>query len=264
MASKHNISRASALYYGDAYNAVAFASNERPGAPFMPLTKVSLGSPVTLDADGIVKAATSTELPDAAGTTTYTTATDGTSPLDAAIAAPSTVFLNGANVLVWVLDVPRNITATVTHSSSVVAMTITVTGYDQYGVPMSEALSIAATGTSQTAAGLKAFKYVYSVAFTVAADATTNTANVGWGDVLGLPYKLPAVSDLFTNGTYFNEVLETTAPTVVKGDVTTATTTTGDVRGTVDLDSAMDGSAVSVWYRTDPTSNTTLFGVTQA
>jgi len=260
MTAKHHISHADALYFGSAYNAKARATNERHGVPVHFLSKVGLGSPVTLDADGLVKAATSTELPGSATTITYTTATDNTSPLDAAIAAPSTVFLNGANVLVWVLDVPRNITATVTHSSSVVAMTITVTGYDEYGVPMSEDLSIAATGTSQTAAGLKAFKYVYSVAFTAAADASANTANVGWGDVLGLPYTLDALSDFLTNGTFFNEVLETTAPTVVKAVTTTATTTTGDVRGTVDLNSAMDGSAVSVWYRANPAS----FGVTQA
>jgi len=261
--AKHSISRAAELYFGDAYNAVAYATNGRAGAPITPITKVSLGSPITLDADGIIAAATSTELPNAT-TTTYTGATDGTTPMDGAIAAPSTVFMNGANKTVYVLDVPRNITVAVTHGSSVVAMTILVSGYDEYKMPMSELLTITATGTSKTAAGAKAFKYVESIALTSAGDSTTNTLNLGWGDVLGLPYKLPAKSDLFTNGTFFNEVLESTAPTVVAGVTTTATTTTGDVRGTVDLNSAMDGSTVSVWYRTDPTSNTTLFGVTQA
>jgi len=261
--SKHSISRASELYFGDAVNPVSYSRNERAGSPITPITKVSLGSPITLDADGIIAAATSTELPDTE-TVTYTGATDGTSPMDGAIAAPSTLFMNGADRLVYVLDVPRNITAAVTHGSSVVAMTILVSGYDEYKMPMSELLTITATGTSKTAAGAKAFKYVESIAITAAADAEANTLNLGWGDVLGLPYKLPAKSDLFTNGTFFNEVLESTAPTVVAGVTTTATTTTGDVRGTVDLNSAMDGSTVSVWYRTDPTSNTTLFGVTQA
>lgn len=261
--SKHSISRASELYFGDAENAVSYARNGRAGAPFNPLTKVSLGSPVVLDADGIIAAATSTEVPDTA-TITYTGATDGTSPMDGAIAAPSTVFLNGADVLVYTLDVPRNVTATVTHGSSVVAMTILVTGYDEYGMPMSELLTVTATGTSKAVAGLKAFKYIYSIALTAAADATTNTVNVGYGDVLGLPYALPAKSDFLTNGTFFNETLESTAPTVVAAVTTTATTTTGDVRGTVDLNSATDGSAVSVWYRTNPASDTTLFGVAQA
>ncbi len=263
MSTKHHISHASELYFGAAYKAGAFASNGRVGSPFNPLVKVDLGDPITLDADGLVKAATSTELPNTE-TVTYTTATDNTSPLDGAIAAPSTVFLNGADVLVWVLDVPRNITAAASHSSSVVAMDIVVTGYDVYGEPMSELLAIAATGTSQTAAGLKAFKYIYSYAITAATDAEANTLNIGWGDVLGLPYVLPAKSDFFTNGTYQNETLEATAPTVVAGVTTTATTTTGDVRGTVDLYTAMDGNAVSVWYKTDPSTVESLFGVTQA
>jgi hypothetical protein len=174
------------------------------------------------------------------------------------------VFLDGADRTVYVLDVPRNVTIAVTHDTSIVALTVVFSGYDQYGVPMSESLAVTATGTSKTAAGKKAFKYISSIAITAAADATTDTLNCGWGDVLGLPYKLPALSDFFTNGTYFNEVLEATAPTVVAGDTTTATTTTGDVRGTVDTNSAMDGSAVSVWYKTDPTSEVTLFGITQA
>lgn len=263
MALKHHLSHAGQLYFGAAYKAKAFATNERPGVPFNPITKVDLGSPVVLDADAIIAAATSTELPDTT-TITYTGATDGTSPMDGAIAAPSTVFLDGADRVVYVLDVPRNITVAVTHSSSVVAMTITVSGYDLYGEPMSEALSITAGTTSKTAAGKKAFKYVRSIALTAAADATANTLNLGYGDVLGLPYRLAAKSDFFTNGTFFNEVLEATAPTIVVADATTATTTTGDVRGTIDLNSACDGSAVSVWYKTDPTSIDTLFGITQA
>ncbi|MDD4995779.1 MAG: hypothetical protein PHW53_04950 [Patescibacteria group bacterium] len=261
--SKHHLSHASQLYFGDAYNAKAFAANERPGAPFNPLTKVSLGSPAVFDADGLVKAATSTEMPNAS-TKTYTTATAGTTPLDSAIAAPSTVFLNGANRLVWVLDVPRNITTINADAGTTAALTITVTGYDYYGQPMTETITSAATATSIVADGKKAFKYIYSIAITSAADATANTLNMGWGDVLGLPYALPAKSDFLTNGCYFNETLQATAPTVVAAVTTTASATTGDVRGTIDLNSATDGSAVSVWYRTDPASTDTLFGVTQA
>jgi len=257
--SKHNITRAVNLYYGDAYTPVAFANNERPGIPIHPLTKVSLGSPVTLDANGLLVAGTGAELPNA-NTITYTTATDGTTPLDGAIAAPSTVFLNGANVLVWVLDVPRNVTGLVAHATTSIAMTVTINGYDQYGKPMSELLTFGASASDVVVDGLKSFKYIYSFALTSASDATANTLDLGWGDVLGLPYTLPALSDFFTNGTYFNEVLEATAPTVVKADATTATTSTGDVRGTVNLNTAMDGSAVSVWYHADPGN----FGVTQA
>jgi hypothetical protein len=259
--SKHHISNASELSFGAAYNPVAYAANGRNGVPITPLTKISLGSPVTLDADGLIVAATSTELPNAT-TKTYTTATDNTTPLDGAIAAPSTVFLNGADRLVWVLDAPRNITGVVTHSTTTLAMTVTINGYDMYGAPMSEILTFAATATSIAAAGKKAFKYIYSYVITAAGNATTNTLNLGWGDVLGLPYRLPAKSDLMQS--WFNEVIESTAATAVVGDATTATATTGDVRGTVDLNSALDGSAVSLWCRFDPSTESSLHGVAQA
>jgi len=261
--SKHHLTHASEIYYGDSYDAALFALNGRPGVPIHPLTKVTLGSPVAAATDALIKAATSTELPNTE-TVTYTTATDNTSPLDGTIAAPSTVFLNGANVLVWSLDVPRALTAVMSHSSAVVASTLIVSGYDMYGAPMTELFTFTAGTTSKAVAGKKAFKYIYSYAITAAADAEANTLNVGFGDVLGLPYSLPAKSDLLTNGVFFNEVLEATAPTVVIADATTATNATGDVRGTVDLNSALDGSAVSVWYRTNPTSRTSLLGVTQA
>ena len=253
--SKHHISHASELYYGAAYNPAAFAANGRHGIPIHFMSKVSLGSPVTLDADGLIKAATGTELPNTE-TVIYTTATDNTSPLDGAIAAPSTVFLNGANRLVWVLDVPRNITGVVSHSTTTVAMTVTINGYDVYGAPMQETLTFAATATSIAANGLKAFKYIYSFVITAAADAEANTLNLGWGDVLGLPYKLAAASDIIS--TLFNGTAE--ASTIVVADTTSpATAITGDVRGTIDTTSASDGSAVVVWASFDAGS----FGVAQ-
>jgi len=258
--SKHHISYAGSLSFGSGYTAKAFAANERSGVPFQPLTKVSLGSPVLLDADGIVKAATSTEMPNAS-TITYTTATDTVSPLDGAIAAPSTVFLNGADRLVWVLDVPRNITTINADSGTTAALTITVTGYDVYGQPMTETITSAATATSIVADGLKAFKYVYSIAITSAANATANTLNIGWGDVLGLPYRLVSKSDLLA--TYQAGVIDAVGTVVVAVD-TTATATTGDVRGTIDPTTACNGVLFEIWAAFDPSTTDTLFGVTQA
>ena len=259
--TQHHLTNATTITYGEAYNAIAYAANGNRGVPVTLLTKVSLGSPVTLDANGLMVDATSTELPNAT-TKTFTTATDNTSPLDGAIAAPSTVFLNGADVLVWSLDVPRNITGVVSHSTTTLAMTVTINGYDVYGAPMSETITFPATATSISVAGVKAFKYIYSYVIVAAGNATTNTLNLGWGDVLGMPYRLTLKSDLLA--TFFNEVLEATAPTLVIGDATTATATTGDVRGTIDTNSAMNGSAVSVWSAFNPSTETTLFGVTQA
>lgn len=258
--SKQNISSASEFFVSDLSHPVAIAANGRKGIPVDFPTHVSLGTPGVAVADYIIKAATSTELPNAS-TKTYTTATDNTSPLDGGAAAPSTLFLDGADRLVWVLDVPRALTGVMTHGSAVVASTALISGYDVYGNPMTELMTFTAGTTSKTVAGKKAFKYIYSVAITAATDATANTFNLGTNEVLGLPYRLAAKADFILNGTYFGDTLEATAPTVVKADATTpATTSTGDVRGTVDLNSTLDGSEVVVLYFAAKTSH---LGVTQ-
>lgn len=258
MATKHHISHASELYFGEATNPVALARNERAGIPLTGITRVSLGSPIAPDADGLIDAATSTELPNNS-TITYTPATDGTSPLDNADSpAPVTVnFGNDGNVLVWPLDVPRNITvATTTAAAQTV---VTITGYDEYGAKLVETITIALGGTA--GAGKKAFKYVASIAIYSAGDITTDTIDIGFGDVLGLPYRLAAKANLLS--TWFNDVQETTLPTVVLADATTPSATTGDVRGTVDLNSASNGSAIVLYAVFDPSSTASLFGKTQ-
>lgn len=191
---------------------------------------LTLGAPITLDADGLIAAATSTELPNNA-TITYTFATGGTSPLD------------GANQT-GVLDVPRNITATVTHGSSVVAMTIALTGLDVYGKVLKETLTIPATGTSQAVAGVKAFAALTSIAITSAGNATTNTLNLGWGNVFGLPVRLP------DNVLVLKEIVDGDVPadagtfTAGVAHSTVASATSADVRGTYapHSNNAADGS----------------------
>jgi hypothetical protein len=263
MGSKHNLTFADQVYVGGGNFPPLFSANERRGAPVNFLTKVSLGEPGAADDDGIVDAATSTELPDTE-TVTYTTADDGTTPFDNAdTPAPSTIQTStGASASVWALDVPRALEAKVTHGSSVVAMTITVSGYDVYGQAMSELFTATAGTTSKTVTGTKAFKYIESIAITAAADAEANTLNLGWTDVLGLPYKAAAVADVVR--VFFNDVLDDSA-TVVAADTTTATTGTGDVRGTVDTNSAADDSEVVVWMHVaDPNTEAGLRGVDQA
>ncbi|MCB0247457.1 MAG: hypothetical protein KDI07_02685 [Anaerolineae bacterium] len=247
MSTKHHLSSAQELYVGAGYDALLFGTNGRKGVPVHLLTRVSLGSPIALDADGLIVGATSTELPNN-GTITYTTAEDGASPIDTT-PTPSTITTStGATASVWALDVPRNITAT---STSAVADTVfTITGYDYWKVKVVEQFTIAAAASA--GAGKKAFAYIESIAIYSAGDITTDTVTVGWGDVLGLPYKLTAKADAVR--VFFNDVLDDSA-TVVKADATDpATATTGDVRGTVDTNSASDGSAVVVWMHVQDTS----------
>lgn len=259
--SKHNITHATDLFFGGANFPPISASNGRVGAPFNPITQLSLGSPIAADPNGLVDAATSTELPNTE-TVTYTTANDGTTPFDNADTPVVTTITTstGASASVWPIAVPRNMSLNVTHGSSIVAMSCTITGYDVYGVKVQETLSVTATGTTKTTAGKKAFAYIESIAFTAAADAEANTANLGWGDVLGLPYYATAKADVMQ--VWFNDALDTSVTTVA-GDTTTATATTGDVRGTVDPNSACDGSAVKVWMRVNPETKATLAGIDQ-
>lgn len=222
--SRQNMTLADSLFFGKA--AYGRANDSKRGVPLTFLTLLTLGAPVVGDADALLVAATSTELPNNA-TTTYTFPASNVSPTDG-------VRRDG------ILDVARNITAAVTHGSSVVAMTIRVTGTDEYGATLIEDLSIAATGTSQAAAGLKAFKTVTSVAITSAGNATTNTLNLGFGDVLGLPYRVDAGGVLVKLN---DNALDT--GTFVPADTTDpATATTGDVRGTFDPSVTLDGSKV--------------------
>lgn len=239
--SKHHLSRADELFQGGGHFPPMFSSNGRHGVPVTLLTKIDLGAPVAALATGLLSAATSAEAPNA-NTITYTTADVGASPMDSA-SIPSVATIqasDGSSASVITLDVPRNLSLNVTHASSIVATTATVTGYDEWGQKMVELFTVTATGTTKTVAGKKAFKHILSVALTAAGDATANTYNLGWGDVLGLPYKLADKSDLlavFGDGTQ-----EMATSTVVAAVTTTATNATGDVRGTVEPATATNGT----------------------
>jgi len=131
--------------------------------------------------------------------------------------------INGASV--GVPDVPRNVVAAWTNTA-----VVTVSGFDQYGVAMSEA---SGSGTSFT--GKKAFKRITSVTFS----ANVTGATVGTGDVFGLPFILPSVSQVL------REIANGTTPsagTIVAADTAKPSTTTGDPRGTWDPNTAADGS----------------------
>lgn len=257
MAHKHHISHASQLFYGDAYDPVLFANLGRVGVEFKPVIRVSLGTPIVADPDYLVDAATSTELPNNA-TKTYTPATDGVSPLDNADSpAPAYISTPTGSVLVWPLDVPRNITVATTSAAA--DTVVTVTGYDKYLQKLVETITVASGQSS--GAGKKAFAYVSSVAIYSAGDITTDTVDVGVGDVLGLPYKITAKSHLMQ--VWFDDVYETTAPTVVVGSSATVSATTGDVRGTADINGTLNGAKEVVAYMVvDPTDRDSLLGIT--
>lgn len=122
-------------------------------------------------------------------------------------------------------DVPRNVVAAWTGAS-----TVKVSGFDLYGLPMTETQ----TGTSFT--GKKSFAVVTGI--TSSASVTAFTA--GFGNVIGLPFTC-VTGDFF--GAVFNDNVET-AGTFVQADLTyPATTSTGDPRGTYVPAGTLNGHA---------------------
>lgn len=256
--SKQTLTRADQNYIGAGYDATVYGINGRPGVPVNFLTKIDLGAPKLAVAAGIVKGATGALEAPNISTITVTADTNGSSPLDQAAALPTTT-VNGQTVIV--LDVPRNVTAAI--NTAVGNITVLVTGYDQYLKPMTELLAIAASGTAVV--GLKAFKYIRSIALTSDADDSAKVINVGFGSLLGLPYKLTEKSDLLSM--FFDDTLDVPSA-IAKAITTTASNVTGDTRGTVAVATVgnMNGSkTLKGWMHVvDPNTKEGLIGVTQA
>jgi hypothetical protein len=135
---------------------------------------------------------------------------------------------DGVNVVQ--LDVPRALQV----NTSTTARAVTVTGYDIYGQLMSETITVVTQATPVS--GKKAFFQISGATISGSATAVT----VGTTDVLGIPVRV-------TDGSYiahvgFNDSFAIDAGTLVKADQTNpATATTGDVRGTFDPTTALDG-----------------------
>jgi len=163
----------------------------------------------------------------AAVITTATTLT-----LAAGAGVTSAVITGGATGLQ--LDCPRAV-ATTTGAGSPTTVNITVSGYDYYGQAMSEVI---ATGTvaSTTVNGKKAF---YQISSVTASGGSVVTVAVGTTDLLGSPLRITDRGYVVRAG--WDGVLAEDAGTMTVAATLTATTTTGDVRGTYTPSSAADG-----------------------
>jgi hypothetical protein len=207
-----------------------FANNGTASLPGVYMSPINVYDivPVALDADGICAQ--------------QTLAAAGNALLNGALASGGTV----------TLDVPRNV---IVDAAGAATAVLTVTGTDVYGIPMSEAITL--NGTTAVA-GKKAFKTITRIA----ASAAATDFFVGTGDVFGLPIDANTRNYVLTawNGAFV------TTGTFVGADATTATTTTGDVRGTYAVPDAADGSKrLTLWvFVFDDDTQTGLYGVTQA
>jgi hypothetical protein len=157
--------------------------------------------------------------------------------LTAGTSVKSVTLNNGTTALQ--LDLPRALIITI-GTGTIANQTITISGYDYYGQAMSEAI---ATGTVQstTKTGKKAFFIITSITTT---GAVGGTVAVGTTDILGLPVRVFNVA--YIASVKSNNTLAQDAGTFVAADTATATTTTGDVRGTYVPATASDGTVRTV------------------
>jgi hypothetical protein len=146
-----------------------------------------------------------------------------------------TSVLRSDGVTALQVDVPRALSITI-GAGTITNRNVTITGYDYYGQAMSEVI---ATGTTQstTVNGKKAFYQIISASVSGSVGATVS---IGTTDIFGSPVRFANKGYIARVG--WDDTLAEDAATVVNGVATTATTTTGDVRGTVAPSSAADGA----------------------
>lgn len=156
-----------------------------------------------------------------------TAAAAGAVTLTAGTSVRSVTTAGGVTVLQ--LDCPRAVKV----NCSTTARAFTVSGYDYYGQAMSETITVAVAGTAVT--GKKAFFQITGA--TIAGSATAVV--IGTSDKLGLPVRVFNVS--YVASVKSNDTLAQDTGTFVAADTATATTTTGDVRGTYAPATASDG-----------------------
>lgn len=134
-------------------------------------------------------------------------------------------------------SVPRNVTATAGGTAGdIKAIQVTVNGTDYADAVIQEVLPAFTVDTAGTVTGSKAFKTITSVVIP-AHDGTGATTAIGFGEKLGLPFRLAHNTVL---AAYLDNAKEGTAPTVA----TDATNISGN---TMDLNSALNGTKVDAY-----------------
>lgn len=133
--------------------------------------------------------------------------------------------------------------------------TFTVAGWDIYGMPMHETITVGAGAV--TGWGVKAWKYIASITpnFT---DAHAYT--VGTSDVFGFAYRAPfwESTEVFWNGLSMTGNTGYVAPLSL---ITTATATTADVRGTIQTSAAGGASGIGATASNGTVSGLAMSGV---
>ena len=166
------------------------------------------------------------------GTGSITGYTDPTTYILTAVTATSATLTTTAGAaVVTTAGTPTGLTYTL----GVVPVTVTVSGFDIYGQAMSEAITSSAV-VSTAVSGLKTFYLITSVSVS---GATGTALTVGTTNVLGCPVRVPNIA--YVASVKSNNALAQDSGIFLAADTATATTTTGDVRGTYTPATASNG-----------------------
>jgi hypothetical protein len=155
----------------------------------------------------------------------------GSVTLTSGTSTKSVVRADGTTVIQ--LNTPRALTI----NTSTTARSITVSGYDYYGQPMSEKITVGTAGTAQP--GKKAFYQIVSATI----DGSATAVTIGTTDVFGLPVRCIDAGYVVKVG-WNNTLAQDSGGTsqFVAADMTNpATNQTGDVRGTYTPSTASNG-----------------------
>lgn len=229
--SRHTFTNAEEVFSGNAYyERYANSNGGTRGIEFSPMIYIDLGAPAIADVDGVCAAQS------VGGAVNLTIA--------GALASGGTV----------TFDTPRAVEIDSANSGDT-SQTITITGTDLRGEAMTEA--IAANGTTAVL-GQKAFATVTQVA---ASASFVGNVTCGSTDILGLPF---AIDDKNRVQVWFDGAAD--AATTVIGDTTDpATTTTNDVRGTINIAGTLDGSKkLAVYLVTKRSGKVAVHGIANA
>ena len=198
----------------------------------------------------------------AGGTGSITGYTNPTTYILTAVTATTATLTTTAGAAV--ASVAGTITG-LTFTLGAAPQTVTVSGFDYYGQAMSEAITSSAA-VSTAVNGKKAFYLVSSI---TTSGATGTALTVGTTDILGIPVRVANVA--YVASVKSNNALAQDGGQFTAADTATATTTTGDVRGTYAPATASDGIVRTVMgillpaIAVGPNSTRTgALGVTQA
>ena len=139
-------------------------------------------------------------------------------------------------VTVVQLDCPRALSVTLVTGGT--ARAYTISGYDYYGQPMSEVITSVAAATTN---GKKAF---YQISGVTGAGGAVTAITIGTTKLLGLPVCVIDVGYVASVG--WNGTLARDAGTFAAAVTTAATSSTGDVRGTIQTSASGGGSGIGV------------------